>query len=447
MKNRKTDRYPYRAERVDAIYRPESTGNPYIDAMPELEAPENFHKLIYSKPPLPSNLSGMSNQKRLEAITDISSAFFPMDFMYQVYLQMYRSIISTYKVTQTADETRRVNSLYFGRDDFPRMTQVESGAILGTPGVGKTATIRRCLSVMPQVISHVQYGAQPLIGKQVLYLYVECPSDCSIKALAFNFISALDNAIGTSYLPRLSRVRTLAVSALITQVKILCVTHHVGLLVVDEIQNAVLTARNSGRMKPLIRFLVELTNDACSSVYFIGTPAAEELFCSEEHLRRRTRGLRLTPMKPDGTYYSFLKRLWELQYTQKSAPLTERMANKIYDCTGGIPAYIVKVFQEAQVQAILRREPAITEKMISAAVDALAIVVPRTFAKGVSISEEIHVDEPMTDTEGEVPRDYAKKRGRRPQTRDEHDIVAAFKRGEDVKRFLEAIGSIEVISC
>ena len=69
-----------------------------------------------------------------------------------------------------------------------------------------------------------------------------------------------------------------------------------GLILVDEIQNAVLTARKNRQVKPLIKFLVELTNDTGTATYFVGTPEAEELFISQEHLKRRTRGIRLLPV-------------------------------------------------------------------------------------------------------------------------------------------------------
>jgi len=106
-------------------------------------------------------------------------------------------------------------------------TQADSGAILGVPGIGKTSTIRRCLNVIPQVIEHEQYRDQPFFSKQILWLFVECPSDCSIKTLIYNILDAVDGAIGSSYFERLTKVRSMSVSALTTHVKIICVNHHI----------------------------------------------------------------------------------------------------------------------------------------------------------------------------------------------------------------------------
>lgn len=297
--------------------------------------------------------------------------------------------------------------------------------------------------ITPRAIEHTEYQGQPFFCNQVLYLRVESPSDCSIKTRALNLVAALDQAIGSNYLERLTSLRSVAVSAVATQVKILCMTHHVGLILVDEIQNAVVTARRNRQIKPLIKFLVELTNDTCTGIYFVGTPLAEELFTAEEHLKRRTRGIRLLPLKPDGVYQDFLKQLWTYQLTPQPAPLTDKLANKLYDWSGGIPAYIIKIFQESQVQALLMGRSTIDEKTMQRAIDILAIKVPKTYAGGTHLSDfELGEESPAVEisTEAEpqeVARMYANKRGRKAAQRDAADLLTAYKSGGDVSQRLK----------
>lgn len=137
----------------------------------------------------------------------------------------------------------------------------------------------------------------------------------------------------------------------------------------------------------MIKFLVELTNDTSTAVFLVGTPAAEQVFTSQEHLKRRTRGIRLLPLKPDGTYRRFLEQLWTYQFTATTAPLSEKIANKLFDFSGGIPAYIIKIFQESQVQALLYGQKHIDERNMQRAIDVLAIKVPKTYAGGIYISD------------------------------------------------------------
>ena len=420
---------------VGAIYDNAPADNPFLAAMPEMVGREEFLAEVNGSPPIPHNIGTMTSEERRQALPILSTVFISMDYMYAIYDQLYRAIRTTYTARTVIDGTRQTNAIFQGLGAAFFVAQADTGSILGVPGIGKTVTVQRSLGLLPQVIEHTEYQGHPFFCKQVLYLRVECPSDCSIKTLAFNILAALDRAIASDYLNRLTLMKSISVSAIATQVKILCMTHHVGLILVDEIQNAVLTARKNRQVKPLIKFLVELTNDTGTATYFVGTPEAEELFISQEHLKRRTRGIRLLPLKPDGAYRSFLEQLWPYQLTPSSAPLTEKIANKLYDHSAGIPAYIVKIFREAQVQALLNGDGCISERMIQRAVEILAIKVPKTFAGGTHISDFSFGEDGdgitpiLLPTDGgeqpEQPRLYANKRGRPVSVRDERDLLNA----------------------
>ena len=421
-----------------------STGNPLLASMPEMLTPQKLMRAIQSLPDLPPIPSQ-------EELTLLSSIFIPMAYMYTLYDQLYRAIRTTYTTRNVLEGVRQTNALFRGNTGSCYATQAAAGSILGVPGIGKTSAIRHCLDVMPQVVEHTEFEGRPFFCKQVFYLRVECPSDCSVKTLALNLVAALDRAIGSSYLDQLTALRSAAASAIAAQVKILCMTHHVGLILVDEIQNAVVTARKNHQVKPLIKFLVELTNDTCTGVFFAGTPLAEELFISQEHLKRRTRGLRLLPLKPDGVYRSFLKQLWRYQLTPERTELTEVLANKLYDWSGGIPGYIVKIFQESQAQDFLMGRPCIDAKIMQQAINILAIRVPKTYAGGTYLSDfpapagfqpamvpqhDCIEQRVGLQPAGERKRLYAKKRGRKAAVREEQDLLAAFKAGTDMMEHL-----------
>lgn len=257
-------------------------------------------------------------------------------------------------------------------------------------------------------------------------------------------MAALDRAIGAKYLQSTQGLRSASASAIAVQTKILLTNHHVGLLVIDEIQNAVTTARKNRQEKPLLRYLVELTNETMTSIYFVGTPLAEELFISQEHLKRRTRGIRLAPFRPDGAYLDFLNKIWPYQYTVQMAELTTSIGNKMYDCSGGIPAYVIKIFAEAQAQALLTGRSCIDEQTIKRAVEMLAIKVPRTYASGTHISDfEIGGQVSAPPEQEEIPRQYANKRGRKAVQRDDGDLLVAYNNGVDIEAHLRENGYLE----
>ena len=313
------------------------------------------------------------------------------------------------------------------------------------------------MNLIPQVIVHTKYKDRPNYTKQINYLRVECPSDCSVKTLAFGIVASIDKAIGSEYFNQMTLQKSLSASSITTKLKIICMNHHVGVIVIDEIQNAVTTAQKNKQIKPLIKFLVELTNDTSTSLCFIGTLAAEELFMSEDHLKRRTRGLRLLPMKPDAIYRNFLDILWAYQLTLNKTELTTKIANKLYDYSGGIPAYMVKIYTEAQVQAILSEKETIDDSMIQKSVNILSLDVPKTYLRGTSISDfEIKNHESdvlietgdMTEEEGVVKREYANQRGRKAVPRDKYDLINLFEKNMETDRLiyqLDQFGLIERI--
>lgn len=448
-----TRKYPPDSPVCGAVYDNAPANNPFLAAMPEILPREQFMDAIRSMPGLPYNLPQMSLEERRQSLPLLSSLFFPMEFMYAVYDQLYRAIRETYTTRTLIDGIRQINALFCNQETVSYATQAASGSILGVPGIGKTSTIRRTLATLPQVIEHTEYMGKPFFCKQVLYLRIECPSDCSVKTLALNLIAALDQAIGSDYLHQLTSLRSIAASAIATQVKILCMTHHVGLLLVDEIQNAVETAKKNRQTKPLLKFLVELTNDTSTAVYLIGTPMAENLFVSQEHLKRRTRGIRLLPLKPDGTYRRFLEHLWSYQFTPSAAPLSEQIANKLFDFSGGIPAYILKIFQESQAQALMQGQAQINEKIMQRAIDILAIKVPKTYSGGTYISDfevQTSMEEPCLKQENDssdciVPRLYANKRGRPAADRDAKDLTAAYRNEADLLAYLQKMELLEVL--
>lgn len=456
-------KYNLGMQTVEAVYDNSGTQNPLIEALPGCLDVAQFERQIQCCPPPPQACQSMSMAERRRGLTLLPTVFIPLDYMYYIYDSLYRMLQSSYHTLTSRERVTRINALFSDSSGAGYGAQAQSGALLGTPGIGKTSTLKRCLMLMPQVVSHEKYLGKAFYTKQVLWLHVECPSDASQKTMAYNIVRALDMAVGSNHLDYLLRAHAGSASAVATYIKTLCVTYNVGLLVVDEIQNVVATAQRTNRIKPLIRFLTELTNDTCTAVYFTGTTLAETVFQSEEYLRRRTRGPRLLPFKPDGAYRAFLGALWPYQYTPEQSILTDKLANQIYDFSGGIPAYISKLLEESQAQALMRGVDKIDGKMVAAAADYLAIQPPRELGTGTFLSDfrppaEGAVEQPegnpgpqgTEDTSrdtGPVKRLYAVPRGRRADQRDERDLLVAFKSGTLRELLLSQDMVEEVILC
>lgn len=111
-------------------------------------------KRLRSQIPYPKDIQKRSPEERRREVMEISKWFYPMDYMYTIYDMLYRAMSATYQTKNIVDHIRQMNDLYMdfrtGRErEFQYATQAYTGAVLGVPGIGKTSTVQRCLSLMP----------------------------------------------------------------------------------------------------------------------------------------------------------------------------------------------------------------------------------------------------------------------------------------------------------
>jgi len=448
-------KYEIGTRTAKAVY-DESERNPLIAALPEMMSSDEFNDAIAYFPVVPLESEVLTLTERKKRIQEIQKVFIPLNYMYQVYDQLWRLILGSYNTRTSKENVIRINKIFSGEEDLASYSvQPQSASLLGTPGLGKTSTIKRCLSLMPQVIEHEKYLGEPFFCKQILYLFCECPSDASTRTMCYNIVRAIDNAIGGNHIEYLMKMRSTATSSAITFIKVLCMTYNIGVIAIDEVQNLITEAKKAKRLKPLIKFLTELTNDTATAIYMSGTHDAESVFVKEEYLKRRTRGLRLGPFKNDGAYKDFLLKIWPYQFTKKSCPLTDKMANTIYDYSGGVPAYITKLFEESQTKALISGVNSIDEKQMRFVAQNLAIKPEKVSPTcnfisdfSASVSDDNVPQTPFEINilkEGEI-RLFANARGRKIEKRDKCDLIEMSNAGSLMKS-LNDLDMLEVIAC
>lgn len=128
--------------------------------------------------------------------------------------------------------------------------------------------------------------------------------------------------------------------------------NHIGLLIVDEIQNVV----NSKNGKNLIGSLTQLINNSGISICMVGTPESTIFFESAMQLARRSVGLQYTTLNYDEYFKSFCKILFRYQYTQYTTEITDTIIEWLYEHSTGIISVVVSLVHDAQEIAILTGE-------------------------------------------------------------------------------------------
>lgn len=125
--------------------------------------------------------------------------------------------------------------------------------------------------------------------------------------------------------------------------------NHIGLLVVDEIQNVC----NSKNGKSLVGMLTQLINNSGISICMVGTPESAVFFEQAVQLARRSLGLRYDVMEYGTHFRKFCEIVFSYQYVKIRTEITDGIMEWLYEHTSGNISVVVSLIHDAQEIAIL----------------------------------------------------------------------------------------------
>lgn len=292
-----------------------------------------------------------SMSERLIALNDIYNIFVPMSMGKHIYNKMYLSMLrGLQKKNDKLLHKQRVQNgkVIMNRDDtkmYQGMCSGDSFSIIGDSGIGKSSAISRTINMISQ--NGVIELEEPYCVVAPC-IVVECPFDCSVKGMLVEILRKVDEAIGSNYYNSSIFRKSLTIDMLIGCVSQACL-NHIGLLVVDEIQNVV----NHKSGQSLISMLTQLINNSNISMCLVGTKASVEFFERVNYLSRRTMGLQFGPMEYGDEFKAFCDEVFKYQYVREKCVLDEGLYNWLYLHSNGVCSTIISLFHDAQEIAIV----------------------------------------------------------------------------------------------
>lgn len=176
---------------------------------------------------------------------------------------------------------------------------------------------------------------------------VQCPFDSSVKGLLLEILRKVDEMIDSKYYQNALRART-TTDMLIGSVSQVAL-NHIGLLVVDEIQNVC----NSKNGKSLVGMLTQLINNSGISICMVGTPESAVFFEQAMQLARRALGLRYDVMEYGENFRKFCEIVFSYQYVKIRTEITDGIMEWLYEHTSGNISVVVSLIHDAQEISIL----------------------------------------------------------------------------------------------
>ena len=284
---------------------------------------------------------------RLMALSDLYKVYVPNQMSLEIYSKLYLALMRSLqkKGTKLAVQQQNQNFKAIMQQEYSGiMGGSDSFTIIGASGIGKSSAISRAITLITENrIIEVENPCTRIIP----CICVQCPFDSSVKGLLLEVLRKVDEAIESNYYQNALRVRA-TTDMLIGSVSQVAL-NHIGLLVVDEIQNVC----NSKYGKSLVGMLTQLINNSGISICMVGTPESAVFFEQAMQLARRSLGLRYDVMEYGDSFKTFCEVLYSYQYVKQRAKITDAVMAWLYEHTSGNLSVVVSLIHDTQEIAIL----------------------------------------------------------------------------------------------
>lgn len=340
--------------------------NKVIKELPDMLSGKELEKAMSIIPKYDKQIQEDGNiAERLLKLSDLYSIYIPSQMSTEIYSKLYLGIIRSMQKKGNKLAVQQFNSTYRTMQNIKNKTgnqQYEgiiggsdSFTIIGASGIGKSSAISRALNLIDA--NHVIEIEQPYT-KILPCLTVQCPFDSSVKGLLLEILRKVDEQLGTDY----AQIKRFTTDMLIGAVSQVCL-NHIGLLVVDEIQNVV----NSKNGKNLIGSLTQLINNSGISICMVGTLESEIFFEQAMQLARRSVGLKYTALPYDKHFCGVCKCLFSYQYVNNIKQIDNTIIDWLYQHSAGVISIVVSLIHDAQEIAIINRREVLDIKSLDEA--------------------------------------------------------------------------------
>ncbi|MEC8327244.1 MAG: TniB family NTP-binding protein [Pseudomonadota bacterium] len=333
--------------------------NPLITGLPAQFEPKEAHRRLKSIPIVPER--ELSQANKIELLMGLEKRItIPTNYHIDLYQHFYARIVSGYEsrnpvlpevIEWTLDAAESAPVFQLDDEDDPTSTGT---GVLGKTGLGKTTTILSVLRrLIPQCIRHTKENFNDV---QITYLVIDMPHDGAVESLCLNFFEAIDNALlltdtDASYFLYYTS-HNVKPRKMLNKIHFLCRKHHVGILVIDELQN--LLVQTPKRRQLMLNFLSTLTNNSHVPIVKVGTSDALHLFkIKKTNIRRKGTTFQLQPYAKTNKYW---KQLLETLFNFQLAPIplsdTPENRSYLYELTQGYPYALLALWREIQIFAV-----------------------------------------------------------------------------------------------
>lgn len=321
--------------------------NNIFSQLSDMKAGQDLISEMSVLPLYDENIRSQSTTSRLIALSELYNIYIPSPMSVEIYSKLYLALLRSLQKKSSRNARIQQN------ENYKSICQKECNGILGgsdsftitgCSGIGKSSAITRAIDL---ITAKGVIEVEKPYTKIIPCLIVQCPFDCSVKGLLLEILRKVDEILNSDYYPKAlkSRVTTDMLIGCVSQVSL----NHIGLLIVDEIQNVV----NNKNGKSIVGMLTQLINNSGISIGMVGTPESVIFFEQALQLARRSLGLHYGALEYNQFFYDFCNTLFEYQYTKHKTDISDSIVRWLYEHSGGILSVVVSLIHDGQEISIL----------------------------------------------------------------------------------------------
>ncbi len=332
-----------------------------IHILPTMKSGDDLFSALKVLPKYDESICTAEVPMRLMALSDLYRIYVPSQMSLEIYSKMYLALLRSLqkKGTKLAVQQKNQNYRAVIQQEYSGiMGGSDSFTIIGASGIGKSSAISRAITLITE--NKVIEVENPYT-KIIPCICVQCPFDSSVKGLLLEILRKVDEMIDSKYYQNALRART-TTDMLIGSVSQVAL-NHIGLLVVDEIQNVC----NSKNGKSLVGMLTQLINNSGISICMVGTPESAVFFEQAVQLARRSLGLRYDVMEYGTDFRKFCEIVFSCQYVETRTEITDGIMEWLYEHTSGNISVVVSLIHDAQEIAILNGKEVLNLELLNEA--------------------------------------------------------------------------------
>lgn len=318
-----------------------------LACLPEMKSGKELASAMAVLPDYNDSIRFQNQAVRLMGLSDLYGVYIPSAMSIEIYSKLYLALLRSLqkKSTRIAVKQSVENFKAIKEQEYSGiMGGSDSFTIIGTSGIGKSSAITRAINLITE--NRIIKIEKPY-SKIIPCIIVQCPFDSSVKGLLLEILRKVDEELQSDYYKNALRARA-TTDMLIGSVSQVAL-NHIGLLVVDEIQNVV----NSKNGKSLIGSLTQLINNSGISICMVGTPESTVFFEQAMQLARRSLGLNYGSMEYGSEFIGICKVLFSYQYVTERTEITDTIIHWLYEHSAGVVSVVVSLIHDAQEIAIL----------------------------------------------------------------------------------------------